>query len=135
MNKEMLNFSMLSLNENDMPEMPEIFQDNNDILNSETMEDLFINIYSYENPDISFELLRQKLINYYFDEATDECISKHLSVIIDISDPLIISNIGRIGIYNNYEENYNLNMIIDFISSPYGTDYLHHIYHIFISPI
>ena len=131
----MLNFSMLSLNENDMPEMPEIFQDNNDILNSETMEDLFINIYSYENPDISFELLRQKLINYYFDEATDECISKHLSVIIDISDPLIISNIGRIGIYNNYEENYNLNMIIDFISSPYGTDYLHHIYHIFISPI
>jgi hypothetical protein len=37
----MLNFSMLSLNENDMPE---IFQDNNDILNSETMEDLFINI-------------------------------------------------------------------------------------------
>ena len=135
MNKEMLNFSMLSLNENDMPEMPEIFQDNNDILNSETMEDLFINIYSYENPDISFELLRQKLINYYFDEATDECISKHLSVIIDISDPLIISNIGRIVIYNNYEENYNLNMIIDFISSPYGTDYLHHIYHIFISPI
>ncbi len=135
MNKEMLNFSMLSLNENDMPEMPDIFQDNNDILNSETMEDLFINIYSYENPDISFELLRQKLINYYFDEATDECISKHLSVIIDISDPLIISNIGRIVIYNNYEENYNLNMIIDFISSPYGTDYLHHIYHIFISPI
>jgi hypothetical protein len=135
MNKEMLNFSMLSLNENDMPEMPDIFQDNNDILNSETMEDLFINIYSYENPDISFELLRQKLINYYFDEATDECISKHLSVIIDISDPLIISNIGRIVVYNNYEENYNLNMIIDFISSPYGTDYLHHIYHIFISPI
>jgi hypothetical protein len=37
----MLNFSMLSLNENDMPE---IFQDNNDILNSETMKDLFINI-------------------------------------------------------------------------------------------
>jgi hypothetical protein len=61
MNKEMLNFSMLSLNENDMPEMPEIFQDNNDILNSETMEDLFINIYSYENPDISFELLRNSL--------------------------------------------------------------------------
>jgi hypothetical protein len=64
----MLNFSMLSLNENDMPE---IFQDNNDIYKY------------YENPNISFELLRQKLINYYF----DECISKHLS--------LIISNIGR----------------------------------------
>jgi hypothetical protein len=64
----MLNFSMLSLNENDMPE---IFQDNNDIYKY------------YENPNISFELLRQKLINYYF----DECISKHLSV--------IISNIGR----------------------------------------
>jgi hypothetical protein len=27
--------------------MPEIFQDNNDILNSETMEDLFINIYFF----------------------------------------------------------------------------------------
>ena len=40
----MLNFSMLLLNENDMPEMPEIFQDNNDILNSETIENLFINI-------------------------------------------------------------------------------------------
>lgn len=135
MNKEMLDFAMLSLNENDMPEMPDIFQDNNDIINSETMEDLFINLYSYENPDISFELLRQKLINYYFEEATDECISKHLSVIIDISDPLIISNIGGIVIYNHYEENYNLHMIIEFISSPYGTDYLHHIYHIFISPI
>ena len=128
MNKDMLNFAMLSLNDNDIPEMP-------DILNSETMEDLFINLYSYENPDISFELLRQKLINYYFEEATDECISKHLSVIINISDPLIISNIGERVIYNHYEENYNLHMIIEFISSPYGTDYLDHIYHIFISPI
>lgn len=135
MNGKMLDFAMLSLNENDMPEMPDIFQDNNDIINSETMEDLFINLYSYENPDISFELLRQKLINYYFEEATDECISKHLSIIIDISDPLIISNIGGIVIYNHYEENYNLHMIIEFISSPYGTDYLDHIYHIFISPI
>jgi hypothetical protein len=52
--------------------------------------------------------------------------------ISNISDPLIISNIGRLVIYNNYEKYYNLNMIIDFISSPYGTDYLHHI---FISPI
>jgi len=119
MNGKMLDFAMLSLNENDMPEMPDIFQDNNDIINSETMEDLFINLYSYENPDISFELLRQKLINYYFEEATDECISKHLSIIIDISDPLIISNIGGIVIYNHYEENYNLHMIIEFISSPY----------------
>jgi hypothetical protein len=80
----MLNFSMLSLNENDMPE---IFQDNNDIYKY------------YENPNISFELLRQKLINYYFNKATDECISKHLS--------LIISNIGRLVIYNNYEKYYN----------------------------
>jgi hypothetical protein len=128
MNKDMLNFDMLSLNDNDIPEMP-------NILNSETMEDLFINLYSYENPYISFEILRQKLINYYFEEATDECISKHLSVIINISDPLIISNIGEIVIYNHYEENYNLHMIIEFISSPYGIDYLHHIYHIFIYPI
>ena len=54
MKNDMPNFAMLSLNENDMPEMPDIFQANEDYINSETMEDLFINLYSYENPNISF---------------------------------------------------------------------------------
>jgi hypothetical protein len=134
MKNDMPNFAMLSLNEKDMPDMPSIFQMNEDYINSETMEDLFINLYSNNNPNISFEELRQKLIDYYFEDANDECISKHLTEIIDISDPLIISNISEIVIYNHYEENYNLYMIIQFISSSYGTDYLHHIYHIFISP-
>ena len=134
MKNDMPNFEMLSLNEKDMPDMPSIFQMNEDYINSETMEYLFINLYSNNNPNISFEELRQKLIDYYFEDANDECISKHLTEIIDISDPLIISNIGEIVIYNHYEENYNLYMIIQFISSSYGTDYLHHIYHIFISP-
>lgn len=134
MKNDMPNFAMLSLNEKDMPDMPSIFQMNEDYINSETMEDLFINLYSNNNPNISFEELRQKLIDYYFEDANDECISKHLTEIIDISDPLIISNIGEIVIYNHYEENYNLYMIIEFISSSYGTDYLYHIYHIFISP-
>lgn len=138
MKNEMPNFSMLSLNEKDMPEFPDIYQEKNGynvIFNSETMEALFINIYSYENPDISFEELRQKLIDFYFEEADDECISKHLSVIMEISDPLIISTIGEIVIYNHYQENYNFYMIIEFILSRYGADYLHHIYNIFISPI
>jgi hypothetical protein len=123
---DMPNFAMLSLNEKDMPEIPDIFQENI-ILNNETMEELFLNIYSYENPNIPFEELRQKLIDYYFDVATDECISKHLSVILEICDPLIISNIGKIVIYNHNEENYNFHMIIQFISSPYGIDYLNNI--------
>jgi hypothetical protein len=127
MKNDMPNFAMLSLNEKDMPDMPSIFQMNEDYINSETMEDLFINLYSNNNPNISFEELRQKLIDYYFEDANDECISKHLTEIIDISDPLIISNISEIVIYNHYEENYNLYMIIQFISSSYGTDYLHHI--------
>ena len=126
----MPNFEMLSLNDNDMPKN----KGDNELLNSKSMEDLFINIYSYENPNISFEDLRQKLIDYYFEEATDEYISKHLTIIIELCDPKIISNIQEIVVYNHYQENYNLYMIIHFISSSYGTDYLHHIYHIFISP-
>jgi hypothetical protein len=114
------------------PDISKLSINNNEYIqkiNSESMEDLFINIYSYENPNISFEELIQKLIDYYYKEANYEYISKHLSILFDICDRKVISNIQKKVMDNN-----KLYMIIEFISSSYGKDYLHHIYHIFISP-
>jgi hypothetical protein len=104
----MFDFSMLSLN--DIP-----FQDTgfNYILESKTIEDLLFNIYSFENPNISFEELKEKLIDYYIQDANEEFILSHLTFI-------------KNNIY--YDNDNNLNNIVNYISSPYGTEYLKSIY-------
>lgn len=130
MEVEMPNFAMLSLNEIDMLEIPSIFNENtgyNGILDSETIDELLINLYSYENPNIIFEELQQKMIEYYFQEATKECISKHLEGLHDYFHPSIMVDLyDRVMYmeYNNDNDHFNLNMIVEFITTPYGEEYL-----------
>jgi hypothetical protein len=136
MDVEMPNFAMLSLNEIDMPDVPDIHSlfDNgyNGILDSQTIDELLINIYSYENPNITFEELQQKMIEYYFQEATSECISKHLEDLEHHIHSSIMANLYERVMYmeHNYDrEHFNLNIIIDFITTPYGEEYLKNILH------
>lgn len=131
MEVEMPNFAMLSLNEIDMTDVPDIHPmfDNgyNGILNSQTIDELLINIYSYENPNITFEELQQKMIEYYFQEATGECISKHLEGLDDHFHPSIMANLYERVMYmehNDDSDHFNLNMIVEFITTPYGEEYL-----------
>jgi hypothetical protein len=132
MEVEMPNFAMLSLNDiPDIPDVPDIHSlfDNgyNGILDSQTIDELLINIYSYENPNITFEELQQKMIEYYFQEATGECISKHLECLEDHFHPSIMVNLYERVMYmeRNYDsDHFNLNMIIEFITTPYGEEYL-----------
>lgn len=134
MEVEMPNFAMLSLNEIDMPDVPEIHQfimeDNNGyngILDSNTIDDLLINIYSYENPDITFGELQQKMIDYYYQEATGECVSRHLEALDDYFHPSIMANLYERVMYMEYNDDsdhFNINMIVEFITTPYGETYL-----------
>ena len=129
----MPNFEILSLNEYDMPQemnMDTFFLENtgyNSILDSETIDELLMNIYSYENPNITFEELQQKMIEYYFQEASGDCISRHLGGIHDHFHPSIMANLYERVMYMEYNDdsdNFNLNMIVEFITTPYGEEYL-----------
>ena len=85
---EMIDFSSLSLNDIIVPGFPDLplpdilqEQEHIDIMNCETMKELFINLYLNEIPIISFEEMQQKLIEFYFEEATSDLITRHLNAI------------------------------------------------------
>lgn len=118
-----IDFSMLSLNDNDNFQKPYEY---NNILFSKNIEELLINIYSYENPNITFDELRHKLIEFYYMEANEECIFNHLKHIEYITNENILADIFQKVFENN--NNFQLNIIIEFISSCYGIDYLYNIY-------
>ena len=129
----MPDFSMLSLSEIDMLESPKLPQfleiedtGYNNILDSETIEELLINIHSYEDPAITFEELQHKLIEFYFQEANDELLFSHLTDIYNSDNHSIIVNINNGDII--FDNNFNLNAIIEFVSSPNGTEYLRDIF-------
>lgn len=130
----MLDFTMLSLN--DIPDISNefsIFVENtgyNSIMDCETIDELLINLYSYENPNITFEELQQKMIDYYYQEASGECVSNHLGGIHDYFHPSIMANLYERVMnmeYNDSSDQFNLNMIVEFITTPYGEEYLKNI--------
>jgi hypothetical protein len=138
---EMLNFDVLSLNDTnvlEMPELPIILQQHQqhqeehiDIMNSETMKELFINLFLNETPNISFEEMQEKLIEFYFQEANEELISRHIDDIYDNLDESVIAHIQyriRYRDYNDDINQYNLNSLIEFISISEGNEYLQDIY-------
>lgn len=136
---EMLDFSILSLNDliiPDFPEMPAILQEHQqerehiDIMNSETIGELFINLYFDENPNITFEEMQQKLIDFYLHEATEDLITRHLDSIHDMIDISVWTNLLFIANHYNYHHNnYDIQLIINFISSlSKGIEYLQEIY-------
>lgn len=111
---EILDFSILSIN--DVEE-----NDNyNAIFNSETIEELFINIYLNENPNISFEELKKNLIEFYFQEADCNLIVKH------ITHYQYISNLSILPMNLDYIT--CLNIINNIILSNHGNNYLYSIY-------
>ena len=132
---EILDFSSLSLNDmivTELPEMPEILQQQQhiDIMNSETMKELFLNLYLNEIPIISFEEMQQKLIEFYFEEATSDLITRHLNAVFNMLHESVSYHINERIMYNDYDdvEQYNLNALIEFISISEGNEYLQDIY-------
>ena len=131
----MLDFSSLSLNDmivTGLPELPEILQHQEyiDIMNSETMKELFLNLYLNEIPIISFEEMQQKLIEFYFEEATSDLITRHLNAVFNMLHESVSYHINERIMYNDYDdvEQYNLNALIEFISISEGNEYLQDIY-------
>ena len=131
----MIDFSSLSLNDmivTELPEMPEILQHQEyiDIMNSETMKELFLNLYLNEIPIISFEEMQQKLIEFYFEEATSDLITRHLNAVFNMLHESVSYHINERIMYNDYDdvEQYNLNALIEFISISEGNEYLQDIY-------
>ena len=136
---EMLDFSSLSLNDMiapGLPELPDILQQQQqqqqhiDIMNSETMKELFLNLYLNEIPIISFEEMQQKLIEFYFEEATSDLITRHLNAVFNMLHESVSYHINERIMYNDYDdvEQYNLNALIEFISISEGNEYLQDIY-------
>ena len=126
---ELFNFALLSLNDMIAPDMSELpvfietiqqqQEEYIDIMNSETIKELFINLYLNENPNITFEELHQKLFQFYFEEANEELISRHLNSIYTIINVSIIARIYENIMYRDYNNDiniYNLNALIEFIS-------------------
>ena len=133
----MLDFSSLSLNDMiapGLPELPDILQQQQqqhiDIMNSETMKELFLNLYLNEIPIISFEEMQQKLIEFYFEEATSDLITRHLNAVFNMLHESVSYHINERIMYNDYDdvEQYNLNALIEFISISEGNEYLQDIY-------
>jgi len=119
----MLNFDNLSLNENDMPDLPisPIFH--------ETIDDLFVNLYN-QDTNISFIELKQKLINYYNNEASGYYLEYHVSEILN-SDMLNESEHAYIMDQCPWDDNdykYNLKYLTTFIKTPMGNNHLNYIY-------
>jgi hypothetical protein len=137
MEVEMPNFAMLSMNDIEMTDvngMCSMFEENtgyNGILDCETIDELLINICFYEHPEITFEQLQQKMIEYYFQEATGECISRHLEGLDDYFHHSIMRNLYERVMYmehNDDSDHFNMNMIIEFITTPYGEEYLKNVF-------
>jgi len=129
----MPDFSLLSLNDliiPEVPEMPEIIQNSNAISECETIKDLFLYLYFNANSNITFEELQQKLIEFYFQDATNDLIQRHLDAIYDMfhqSYWYLILNITNRNHYDNSNE-FDERLIIEFILSKHGTEHLQEAY-------
>ena len=99
-------------------------------MDSETMKELFLNLYLNEIPIISFEEMQQKLIEFYFEEATSDLITRHLNAVFNMLHESVSYHINERIMYNDYDdvEQYNLNALIEFISISEGNEYLQDIY-------
>lgn len=143
---ELFNFALLSLNNmisSDMSELSVFIEtieqqqrqdEYIDIMDSQTMKELFINLYLNENPNITFEELKQKLIQFYFEEANENLISRHINDIYDNLHESVVANIHEKIIHRDYNNDiniYNLNALIEFISISEGIGYLQNIYNIY----
>ncbi len=126
----MADFSILSLSETTIPEFPELpffltntnsNSNNEEIIENEIIDTL-INIYSIEESVITFDELQEKLIEYYFYDASIEKIKNHLNILINNGFEYLYEKIINV-------TNDNISMVmIEFINSSNGTEYLKNIY-------
>lgn len=109
---QMSNFDMLTLNNSDIPELFNFSSLYKYCLyDCKTIEELLLNIVAKEDPNITFQEIKEILIDFYNTTASDECIDIHMSAIT-----------------NNTIHIDKFHTIISFIYSPYGTSYLYDIY-------
>jgi hypothetical protein len=124
----MNDFASLSLNDKPTPSSP-VNTEHNKILESETMENLLINIYIYDNHSSSFEELQQKMTDFYIEEANDECILIHFLSTVELLNEIEYNYIHEqiLKIYYD-EKDYYLLFNIKYITSPIGSNHLKLIY-------
>jgi hypothetical protein len=124
----MSDFSILSLSETTIPVFPELpfflnsNSTNNEIIENESVDTLLINIYSIDDSVITFDELLEKLMEYYFYEASIQMIKNHLNILINNGFEYLYEKIINV-------TNDNISMVmIEFINSSNGTEYLKSIY-------
>lgn len=119
-------FENLTLTNTDMPSNIEL----NYISLSESIEDVLINIYKNENPNITFEELKQKIIDFYFNEASEEMIEDHWDILTSNLNESIIQHIFETIMYDEYsnEKEYILNAIKTFVGISLGEEYLYDVF-------
>jgi len=122
----MNDFSSLSLN--DKPSSP-VNTEYNKIFESETMENLLINIYIYDNHSSSFEELKQKMIDFYIEEASVEYTLIHFLSTVELLNEIEYNYIHEQILKIYYDENdYYLLFNIKYIKSHIGNNHLKIIY-------
>lgn len=126
MHTDMHGFEDLTLNEIDMP----ISYSNvgfTNISSTKSIEEVLLTIYTNENHNISFEELKQKIIDFYFNDASEEMIEEHLDTLTSNLHESVSQHIFQTIMYSEYAnmKEYNLNAIKSFISIPCGNNYLY----------
>lgn len=93
------------------------------------IENLFINLYFNNEIDIIFEDLQCKLIDFYFDKENNNYINIHFIALNNSIEEIELKRIYEKSRKNIHSNNYKLNIIIEFILSSYGTNYLRNIFY------
>lgn len=128
MQTDMPEFKSLSLNDTDMPIIYNIGFNNTNI--SKSIEEVLLNIYTNENHNITFEELSKRIIDFYFNEASEECIEDHLEKILSDLHPSTSAYLLETIMYDKYtnEKEYNLIAIKAFVKISFGKSYLYDIF-------
>ena len=92
------------------------------------IEDLLITVCSNENIEITFEIIQQKILNFYLKEADEVCIYRHLTALETCIKYDVMTKIYDNAIYSSETECLLLNVIIEFVKSTEGINYLQKIY-------
>lgn len=73
-----------------------------------------MNIVSNQNPNITFEEIIDKIIEFYYTKASAECIEKHLTSFTNNMHESVITHIYSSIMYNDYEsiEEYLYNFLL-----------------------
>lgn len=121
-----LDFDELSIKNIDINDKEIV--ENKEINIIKDIEDLLITVCSNENIEITFEIIQQKILNFYLKEADEVCIYRHLTALETCIKYDVMTKIYDNAIYSSETECLLLNVIIEFVKSTEGINYLQKIY-------